>query len=93
MEQLEAVTYDASTGRFVAVARLGKAYYSLNSGTTWSAGATGISDDVRAVASNSIGVLIAVRNNDRVLRSTDGGATWTPGSTGAGIVMFSVAAR
>ena len=65
MEKLEAVVHGGSSGHFVAVARRGKAYYSADSGATWSVGATGVSSDLRAVASNGTGVIVAVGNNVR----------------------------
>ena len=93
MEKLEAVVCDRSSGHFVAVARYGKAYYSADSGATSSVGATGVSSDLRAVASNGTGVIVAVGNSGRILRSVDGGATWASGALESGVVLFSVAAR
>ena len=92
-ELFKDVTYDSSSGRFVAVAGAGHVFYSSDSGSSWNPGATGVSDNLTAVTSNGSGVLIAVGANGRILRSTDGGVTWTPGSAGTNYILYDVGAR
>lgn len=67
----------------VMVGNGGAVYYSSDLGRTWSAGASGIADNLVGVVYAGKNRWVAVGTNDRMMYSDDGGASWKPASAGS----------
>ncbi len=67
----------------IMVGNTGVVYYSADLGKTWSAGVSGISDNLVGVAYAGNNRWVAVGTSDRMLYSDDGGATWKPAAAGS----------
>jgi len=68
-------SYDGTN--VIAVGTTGSIFYSSNSGSHWSASASGTSSVIYNVAHGSSSVAIAAGQDNFVARTTDGGTTWT----------------
>lgn len=89
---LYGVSFGSST-RGIAVGQVGKAWYTQNTGDSWTAATTGITGDLKAVAMSDANRAWAVGAAGRVTYSTNGGATWSAQTLSTPVDLRGVAAR
>ncbi|MFH1632270.1 MAG: YCF48-related protein [bacterium] len=79
-----------TSSKAVAVGWAGQAYYTSNSGKTWTAGASGVPSMLYGVDSESIASVVAVGAGGTIITSADEGATWTARASGTTYTLFDV---